>query len=236
MPETNLMSKPIRRRDRTAAIVYEERYVALGKRYIVGMDEVGYGAWAGPMIVAAVCLPLDDSDTLLKNLHGVKDSKQMTRIQREKAATAIEEHALVYGFGDVNASFIDDNKLVVAQEQAYDEAFSNCVDQFPHEISVILLDGKRTWRSCPYEKEVIVDRIPKGDTVSLSIAAASVLAKVTRDAYMCELSKEHPLYEFEQHKGYGTKQHLALLKQHGVLRNIHRYSYRPIRQLAASMS
>lgn len=211
---------------------YERTYIADGKTVIIGMDEAGYGAWAGPVAAAGVCLPPDES--LLAPLKGVKDSKQMTPRQREAAYEIIQNTALGYGIGHATPAEINTLGLAAALNLAYARAFNACEtmlatqDQSP---DVLLIDGKSAWKTCPYEDHFIVHRQPRGDTVSLWIAAASVLAKVWRDQHMIALAEQHPAYRFELHKGYGTKAHQNALKTHGVLSGIHRETYKPIAAL-----
>jgi ribonuclease HII len=215
------------RKDRTAAMDYEVKLLEQGKTIIIGMDEAGYGAWAGPVVAGAVCLPMAQAD-LKTVLRGVKDSKQMTRRQREDAYERIQGCALGYGIGQAAPNEIAEKGLSAALSLAYSRAYQKCADMLDNSAQVVLIDGKSAWKSFPYEKTVEMERIVKGDTLSLSIAAASVLAKVWRDNLMYEMAEEFPQYGFERHVGYGTAAHRNALKQYGVLRGIHRSNYKPI--------
>ena len=209
-------------------MTYENQYLRSGHRVIVGMDEAGYGAWAGPLAAAAVCLHLQD-DRLTETLKGVKDSKQMTPLQREAAYDVIQATAWGYGIGYVTPDEISEQGLSVALGLAYARAYEKCAAMLAeHAIHVLLIDGVSAWKAFPHTDHVTVDRVPKGDTKSLSIAAASVLAKVWRDRELIKLSDTHPGYGFERHKGYGTQAHQDALHRLGVLPGIHRQNYRPI--------
>jgi len=212
---------------------YEQKYLNQGKMVIVGLDEAGYGAWAGPVAAGAVCLPLGRGD-LSDVLHGVKDSKQMTPNQRAAAYDVIQAAALGWGVGSASPHEISEGGLSAALALAYRRAYVACCDMLGNRgVEVVLIDGKSAWRS--YDDDapegVIVQRIPKGDSLSLTIAAASVLAKVWRDRELEKLGKRYPGYGFEKHKGYGTAAHMAALQQQGVLHGIHRTTYRPVAAL-----
>jgi ribonuclease HII len=212
-------------------MTYEQDFINQGKTIIAGVDEAGYGAWAGPVAAGAVCLPLDDPH-LAERLRGVKDSKQMTPRQRENAFDVIKSVALGWSVKYSTPEEVSTHGLAVALGMAFTRAYEECaamMDELP--VEVLMIDGKSTWKSCPYEQAgggVIVERVPNGDALSLTIAAASVLAKVTRDDYMRQLAEQHPGYGFERHKGYGTAAHSTALDAHGVLPGIHRTNYAPI--------
>lgn len=212
---------------------YEQEHLKAGRSYIIGMDEAGYGAWAGPVVAAAVCLGWNDAQAIYEQLKGVKDSKQMTPRQRETAYDIIRHVALGAGTGHATPSEINEQGLSAALTLAYSRAYDDCVTRLRERDltpQALLLDGVSGWKSFPHESSVVVKRIPKGDTVSLSIAAASVLAKVWRDRELVKLSEQHPDYGFERHKGYGTQAHRDALESHGVLA-AHRRNYKPIRAL-----
>ncbi len=220
-----------RRRDRTAGMTYEQQYLQQGKTVIVGMDEAGYGAWAGPVAAAAVCLPLTDS-SLIEQLHGVKDSKQMTARQRQTAFDVIKDVALGWGIGHATPAEIGTLGLSPALSLTFTRAYKDCADMLGEtDVEVLIIDGKSTWRDCPHAQTVLFERVPDGDHHSLTIAAASVLAKVWRDDQMVKLAADHPAYGFDRHKGYGTQAHSAALREHGVLRGVHRRNYKPIAAL-----
>lgn len=220
------------RKDQTAPLTYEEKHRRAGRSIIVGMDEAGYGAWAGDVAVAAVCLPLE-SPTLDAQLHGVKDSKQMTPLQRQGAYETIQQVALGWGIGHASPNEINTVGLAKALALAYSRAYSACAEMLLAQglsVDALLLDGKSAWRAFA-QAEVMVERIVRGDGLSLSIAAASVLAKVWRDSRMVALAEQYPPYGFDTHKGYGTAAHHSAILQYGVLEGVHRRTYKPIAAL-----
>ena len=188
--------------------------------YIAGLDEAGRGALAGPVMAAAVMLPLDQADTAAQ-LAGVNDSKQLTARQREALFSRITTYALAYGVGQVSAMVIDEIGILPATRQAMVTAVSH-LHPAPE---FLLIDGRIRLHTLSTPQQAIV----RGDAQSLSIAAASILAKVTRDRFMVELDAQYPVYGFAQHKGYGTAQHLAALQQYGPC-PLHRSSFVPIKR------
>lgn len=221
---------PPRRSERTTPFTLEQTYQAQGKQVIIGVDEVGYGAWAGPLVVGAVCLRVGQAN-LLETLKGIKDSKQMTHRQREAAYEPIQSMAWAWDIAPIEASIIDQIGLARAHSQAMEQAVRGCLAKLNCSTpDMLLLDGNKTWKNAPFEPST-VQRIKQGEQHSLSIACASVLAKVWRDRHMCDLAPIHPDYWFEHHKGYGTPEHQIALKRHGVREGIHRMSYKPIQQL-----
>ncbi|MFZ4826601.1 MAG: ribonuclease HII [Phototrophicaceae bacterium] len=221
---------PPRRSECTTPFTLEQEYQAQGKQIIIGVDEVGYGAWAGPLVVGAVCLPMGQPD-LLATLKGIKDSKQMTPRQREAAYEPIQQVALAWEVAQVEAQKIDELGLARAHAHAMEQAVRGCLRQLDCPVpDMLLLDGNKTWKDVPFEASR-VRRIIQGERHSLSIACASVLAKVWRDRHMCSLVAHYPEYQFEDHKGYGTAKHRQALLQHGAKLGLHRLSYKPIRQL-----
>jgi ribonuclease HII len=204
----------------------EQSYRDKGFRYLFGVDEAGRGPMAGPLVAATVCLPLDDLPALLEKLKGVKDSKQMTPRQRERASDKIKEVALAWGIGEVPAEempTIGNMTLVTlkAMRAALDSAFSQAIPK----PDVLLVD----YLTIPDFKGIPQESLIRGEDQSLSIAAASVLAKTYRDKKMLEYAKEFPLYGFEKHKGYATAAHMSALLTHGPS-PIHRLNYAPVAQ------
>jgi ribonuclease HII len=183
--------------------------------HIAGVDEAGRGAWAGPVVAAAVIF---DQDVVIP---GVDDSKKLTPPKREKLFTEITKKCLSYGVGMVESDEIDRINILEATKKAMLMA----VAQLSPQPDFLFIDGNAGIDSSIPQKAII-----DGDALSHSIAAASIIAKVTRDRLMVELSCQFPFYGFEKHKGYGTKVHLTALREHGVL-SIHRKSYRPVIQL-----
>lgn len=185
-----------------------------GIKYIGGIDEAGRGAWAGPVMAGAVILPNDPQIRL--TLAGVRDSKQMTPRQRERWVLEIKSVALAWSVGMASAAEIDEIGILPANRLAMTRA----IDGLSLAPEYHLFDFIH-WKNCPYPGEKLV----KGETQSLSIAAASVLAKTTRDALMRKLDLEFPSYEFARHKGYGTTIHQAAIAKLG-LSPIHRKSFK----------
>jgi ribonuclease HII len=215
------MQKKSSKTSRTASLMYEHQYWQSGCHKVVGLDEAGRGTWAGPVTVGAVCLPLERKD-LSKTLAGVRDSKQMTPRQRSQLVERIKEVALAWGVGSASSAEIDEFGIVPATKLAMGRALEIAKIQ----PDCLFLDSL-VWP----ERHIPQVSIVKGDTHSLSIAAASVVAKVWRDAYMREVDSLYPQYGFAVHKGYGTAKHHAALKQYGPC-PIHRMTFAPLRALA----
>ena len=198
-----------------------ERYLWQGGlRYIAGLDEAGRGALAGPVAVGAVVLPGNlphlDRPHLLSKLAGVRDSKQMTPLERETAAPRIKELAVAWGVGMASPDEIDSEGIVVATRLAALRA----VEQLALFPDYLLTDFRLELPQLDIPQTALV----KGDAKCLSIAAASVLAKTTRDALMREMDLQVPGYGLGRHKGYGTAAHLQALKSMGYS-PIHRKSF-----------
>jgi ribonuclease HII len=192
-----------------------------GHSFIAGLDEAGRGPLAGPVVAAAVILPLSDLDECLLCFAGVRDSKQVTTQAREHLYEVIMQHALAVGTGIGSVELIDEVNIL----QATKHAMRIALTQLALPPQALLLDAL----SLP-EIELPQRSIIKGDERCLSIAAASIIAKVTRDRMMVQLHEEYPAYGFAQHKGYGTEAHLAALRQHGASPH-HRRSFAPVREL-----
>lgn len=191
-----------------------------GVRYIVGVDEAGRGAVAGPVVAAAVILPLDAPERL-QYLDGVNDSKQMTPPKRDALYDLIVEHALAYGIGSTPAAAIDEMGILPANARAMKTALQKLEPAGEY----LLIDGRMRLQGIALPQRPVI----RGDSLSLSIAAASILAKVTRDRHMIEQDAHYPQYGFARHKGYCTSQHVTALEQHGPC-PIHRHSFAPIRR------
>jgi len=225
-----MATKKKQRTVKTASLKHERKYAAMGCRYIVGIDEVGRGPWAGPVTAAAVCLPLTE-EKLSEKLKGVRDSKKMTANQRELLAAVIKEVALAWGIGSCSANEIDDLGIVPATQQAMIRALNDAQSRTKIKFDCLFLDDM----ILPEIRDISQVSMIEGDSRSLSIAAASVVAKVWRDDYMRDLDAEFPQYGFADHKGYGTAKHEAALRQYGVL-PVHRHYYAPIRKLIEGKS
>lgn len=190
-----------------------------GYSSIAGLDEAGRGCLAGPVVAAAVILPLTEEIPVL--LAGVRDSKQMTPLARERFFDVIHQHALAIGVGIGSVEQIDTRNILQATKLAMKEALT-LLSPAPQ---ALLLDALLLRDIALPQRSII-----KGDARCLSIAAASVIAKVTRDRLMRQLHLEYPAYGFDQHKGYGTPVHLAALQIHGATPH-HRQSFAPVRAL-----
>lgn len=193
---------------------------AAGYTRVAGLDEAGRGAWAGPVYAAAVVLPLDRAD-LLDVLAGVRDSKQLSPAQREALLPAIQETAQAVGVGWASPTEVDELGIAAATRQAMRRAVAGLNGQ----VDALLIDYVRL-----PDLRLPQRAFPKADVRCLSVAAASIVAKVTRDRLMASLEQDFPGYGLAQHKGYGTRQHREALARLGSL-PIHRQSWRPIREI-----
>ena len=206
---------------------HERRLQGAGFHHILAMDEAGRGAWAGPLCVGAVCLP-PGRVGLRRTLADVRDSKVMSPGQREAARVVIRSVAWTWGLGLASNAEVDERGIEQATSLAMRRALEDARRRRPgFEPDCLLLDAL-VWPEmlsrCP--QVTMID----GDARSLSIAAASVLAKTWRDAQMRALAPKFPAYGFERHKGYGTAAHRAALDTHGPS-SLHRRSYRPLRKM-----
>lgn len=193
----------------------------LGISWVAGVDEAGRGALAGPVFAAAVMLPFTD-DSPLNRLCEVRDSKLLSAAARERLYELIREEAIAYGVGSAPAAQIDESGIVSATRQAMAEA----VTALSPPPQAVLVDGP--WRLLPPHLNLPQWPIVRGDRLSLSIAAASILAKVSRDRYMTALGERFPAYGFARHKGYGTAEHVLALGRLGPCPE-HRRSFAPLR-------
>ena len=174
---------------------------AKGFTAVCGIDEAGRGPLAGPVVAAAVILPEGIQ------LPGVNDSKKITEKKREILFDFVKEHALAYGIGEASETEIDEINIL----QATFLAMRRAVEALQIPADYALVDGNRI-QGLPIPAETVIG----GDGKVLSIAAASILAKVTRDRYMRDMAAQYPEYGFEKHKGYGTKAHYAAIEQYGI--------------------
>ena len=200
---------------------FERELASSGVRSIAGVDEAGRGPLAGPVVAAAVVLPVEWlRDGLPGELEGLNDSKQLTPAQREKFFEVIIRRKDVrFGIASIESGIVDALNILRATHRAMGEALEKLQPPPAH----VLVDGLRV-KSLLFPQTPIV----KGDAKSYSIAAASVLAKVTRDRMMLEYHQQWPAYGFAEHKGYGTPQHLLALAAHGPC-PIHRRSFAPLK-------
>jgi ribonuclease HII len=202
----------------------ERRLWRQGFIQVAGLDEVGRGAWAGPLAAAAVVLPSNQSASLRARLSIVQDSKMMTPSARCLAAILIREVAAAWSIGAASAAEVDQCGPVAATRLAMQRALCGLCSPPDY----LLIDFLRL-----PESSLPQLAFPHGDMLSLSIAAASVIAKVWRDEYMRTLDRIIPGYGFGAHKGYGTRQHVESLARLGVSAQ-HRMSYAPIRRITPS--
>ncbi len=180
-----------------------------GYKYIAGVDEAGRGPLAGPVCAAAVILPPD------AQIEGINDSKKLSKKKRELLFDIIKETSVAYAIEFVYPDVIDDINI----KKATALAMHNAVSRLETAADFVLIDGND---NIPYDTDY--QYVVKGDAKSQSIAAASILAKVSRDRLMVEMDKEYPEYGFAKHKGYGTKDHMLNIQKHGVSK-VHRKSF-----------
>jgi ribonuclease HII len=204
-------------------LALEQQLLARGYRLVAGLDEAGRGAWAGPVVAAAAILPLDHPE-LVARLAGVNDSKKLTAHQREAAGPQIEALAVAAGVGAASAAEIDRLGIVPATRLAMQRAVAK-LKAPPEALLIDAVDLTAQVRLPQYA-------LFYGDAISLSIAAASILAKLHRDHLMTALDAQYPGYEFARHKGYGTATHQAALARLGAS-DIHRRSFAPVRARCA---
>ncbi len=196
---------------------------ARGFQHVAGLDEAGRGAWAGPVVAGAVIFPLDRFD-LLNTLAGVNDSKQLTPSEREKFLPLIANTALSTGVGYATHTEIDDLGIVPATRLAMQRALA----ALSVPCDVLLIDAVDL-PAIPLPSVSLI----KGDQRALSIAAASIIAKVTRDAFMTDLDSVFPQYGFRVHKGYGTPLHQQALRNFGPC-SAHRLTFAPVQTLGST--
>lgn len=188
---------------------YEEKQYANGFRFVCGVDEAGRGPLAGPVCAAAVILPPHI------DIPGLNDSKKLTDKKRRELMPIIKEKAICYGIAMVDHATIDQINILQATYLAMERALA----ELHGKADFALIDGNRA-----KDFGIPLETVVKGDSLSASIAAASVLAKVTRDDWMNEISKQYPQYGFDIHKGYGTKAHYDAITQYGAS-PIHRMTF-----------
>jgi len=200
-------------RDEVPGIAYERPHWDRGT-LVAGIDEVGRGAWAGPLTLAAVVLPSE------RRIYKLRDSKQLTPAVRERLAARIHEHAVGVGIGHASNAEIDRSGLSAAMTLAARRALA----ALPDRPDAVLLDGQWDFLG---DASLPTETIVRGDARCASIAAASIVAKVTRDRLLVEAADEHPAYGFAANKGYPSPDHIAALDAHGPC-ELHRHSWAPI--------
>ena len=190
---------------------YERALLAKGLQYIAGVDEVGRGPLAGPVVCAAVIMPLDDESIIV----GVDDSKKLSAKKRETLAEEIKKRALAYTIVEVSEKEIDEINILEATKLGMKKA----LETLEIEPQSVLTDGNMTLNIDFPQRSVI-----GGDALCYSIGAASIIAKVYRDKMMDEYAKEYPQYAFDSNKGYGTAAHIQAIKEYGLC-PIHRRTF-----------
>ena len=193
--------------------IYERELREKGINLIAGVDEVGRGPLVGPVVTACVILP-EKFD-----LEGLTDSKKLSEKKREELYKKIEEQALGIGIGIVDNEEIDKINILNATKKAMKMAINNCPVRPEH----VLIDAVKL------DIDIPTTSIIKGDLKSITISAASVIAKVTRDHMLYELDKKYPMYDFKHNKGYPTKKHIEAIMEYGIIKE-HRRSYSPVKE------
>ena len=190
---------------------YENELYDKGLEYIGGVDEVGRGPLIGSVVAACVVLPKGFV------LEGLTDSKKLSEKKRDMFYDIIMDRAIAVGIGVVDEKIIDEVNIYEATKIAMKQAIKNTNIDLEH----VLIDAM------PLDIDIDTTSIIKGDAKSISIAAASVIAKVTRDRMMYELDKKYPMYDLASNKGYGTKKHIEAIKEYGITK-YHRLSFKPV--------
>ena len=195
---------------------YENKLYKQGINYIGGVDEVGRGPLVGPVVAACCVLPKDFV------LEGLTDSKKLSEKKRNIFFDYIKDNCICYGIGIVEPEIIDEVNIYQATKIAMKQAISKVEEKI--DLEHVLIDAM------PLDLDIPTTSIIKGDSKSISIAAASVLAKVTRDSMMYELDKKYPQYGYASHKGYPTKKHLEAIHKYGLIEG-YRKTYGPVREI-----
>lgn len=199
-----------------ASMEYENKYYNEGYQVIVGMDEAGRGPLAGPLSIACVILPKDYENK------EINDSKKLSEKKREKLFEEINRVALYVGVKIVDEKTIDSLNIYAATKKGMEDL----IKEIPFKVDVVLVDAMKIELD-----NIKVVPLIKGDALSTSIAAASIIAKVTRDHIMYDIDKEYPVYDFKNNKGYGTKKHMDAIEQYGICK-YHRLTYYPASKYA----
>ena len=197
--------------ERTKKLVEYDRNIAKQYGIFCGIDEAGRGPLCGPVVVASCVMPLDDD----KIVFGIDDSKKLTEKQREEIFEQIKNVAIEYSIQEIDEKTIDEINILEATKLGMKKS----IESLPQKPNLAFVDAVKN-----IDANIEQIAIIKGDATSYSIAAASILAKVHRDKLMQKLDTEYPEYHFAKHKGYGTKEHIELLKKYGPCK-IHRKSF-----------
>lgn len=196
---------------------YEDKYISEGFNYIGGTDEAGRGPLVGPVVASCVVFPKDYVN------EEINDSKKLTEKKREKLYDIIMKDAIAVGIGIVSNKEIDEINILEASRKAMILAYEEACKKT--KIDVLLTDAMKI-----DSLDIIVEPIIKGDQKSISIGAASIIAKVTRDRILYELDSKYPMYELRKHKGYPTKRHIELINKYGVTED-YRKTYGPVKKV-----
>ena len=192
----------------------EKQYYNEKVKYIAGTDEAGRGCLLGPVVASAVIFPSDFFD------ERINDSKKLSEKQREELFDYIMDNALAVSVCEISPEEIDEINILEASRKAME----TCIKILNHQVDFVLTDAVKLYQcDCPH------DAIIKGDAKAQCIAAASIIAKVTRDRICYELDKKYPEYNIKNNKGYGTKDHLEALEEFGPVKGLHRFSYKPVK-------
>ena len=200
-----------KRIESTLKLVEYDKNIAEQYGIFCGIDEAGRGPLCGPVVVASCIMPLDDD----KIIYGIDDSKKISEKLREELFEQIKQNAIAFHIQEIDAETIDEINILEATKLG----MKMCIENLKIKPNLALIDAVKNINNSTPQIAII-----KGDATSYSIAAASILAKVHRDRLMQKLDKEYPQYNFAKHKGYGTKEHIELLKKYGPCK-IHRKSF-----------
>ena len=191
--------------------------------YVFGLDEAGRGPWCGPVVAACVCWPNFEIPKDLANQ--IDDSKKLSSSKRETLFSLIMQSNAIIGIGLSSPTEIDEKNILQATFLAMQRAIEQATKNYNIQPNALLIDGNRL----PKNLNIPAKAIIKGDHLSLSIASASIIAKVTRDKLMKELAKSYPQYGWDKNAGYGTKEHILAIEKYGIT-SLHRRSYAPIKR------
>ena len=201
---------------------FEKSLLPTNTRFLLGIDEVGRGPWAGPVNIGAFLIDLNNFDLDLFQKLKVRDSKKLSPSQRQSIAKEFKNQGFDFKVFSASSKTIDEQGITFA----IDSLINSALIHFRSLFDFALVDGKFNFAS-PQIKSLV-----SADSKTFSVASASIIAKVVRDLKMIEYHQFYPQYGFDKHKGYGTRQHLLALQTHGPC-PIHRYSYRPLKKLIA---
>lgn len=193
---------------------FENYYWSLNYQYIAGIDEVGRGSLSGPVVSSCVILP--NNKEIFKKLSLVNDSKQLKKELRDELFSIIIKNCLDFSITFIDSKIIDEINIL----QSTFLSMRKCIKKLKIKPDIILVDGNKKIPKIDIEQKTLI----KGDSLSLSIASASIIAKVARDTFMEKISNKYPEYLFNKNKGYGTKEHIERIKKYG-LSDIHRKTF-----------